>query len=335
MRRRSANPGSVLPGIALVGGLLAAPLFLPLYHVNLLTEVIVFALYAVSYNLLLGYAGLLSFGHAMFFGTGAYVTAVALAHLPGLSVGSVILLSVAAATLAGVVTGALLLRHKGSYFALLTLAFNALFYAVATKWHSVTGGDDGLSVNRPDLNLFGVHLDLSDITTFYYFALITVGALLWYCWHFTHTAVGRTVLLVRENEERMKFLGYDTNISRLLLFTFTGALAGCAGAYYALFFEFTSITAISIEMTTTVLLMTFIGGTGTFLGPVLGALVYTLLHDKLSDITDRWPLIMGLIFIVMVLYVPGGLSGLIVSIRDRLAGTAAKNAAQPLEGRNP
>ncbi|MBC7359728.1 MAG: branched-chain amino acid ABC transporter permease [Desulfacinum sp.] len=305
MRRRSANPGSVLPGIALVGGLLAAPLFLPLYHVNLLTEVIVFALYAVSYNLLLGYAGLLSFGHAMFFGTGAYVTAVALAHLPGLSVGSVILLSVAAATLAGVVTGALLLRHKGSYFALLTLAFNALFYAVATKWHSVTGGDDGLSVNRPDLNLFGVHLDLSDITTFYYFALITVGALLWYCWHFTHTAVGRTVLLVRENEERMKFLGYDTNISRLLLFTFTGALAGCAGAYYALFFEFTSITAISIEMTTTVLLMTFIGGTGTFLGPVLGALVYTLLHDKLSDITDRWPLIMGLIFIVMVLYVPG------------------------------
>ncbi|SHE53921.1 branched-chain amino acid transport system permease protein [Desulfacinum infernum DSM 9756] len=335
MRRRSGNPGSVFPGIALVGGLLAAPLFLPLYHVNLLTEVIVFALYAVSYNLLLGYAGLLSFGHAMFFGTGAYVTAVALAHLPGLSVGSAILLSVAAATLAGVVTGALLLRHKGSYFALLTLAFNALFYAVATKWHSVTGGDDGLSVNRPNLDFLGVHLDLSDITTFYYFALITVGALIGYCWHFTHTAMGRTVLLVRENEERMKFLGYDTNISRLLLFTFTGALAGCAGSYYALFFEFTSISAISIEMTTTVLLMTFIGGTGSFLGPVLGALVYTLLHDKLSDITDRWPLIMGLIFIVMVLYVPGGLSGLIVSIRERLAGTAGKNAAQPLEGRKP
>jgi len=227
----------------------------------------------------------------MFFGTGAYVTAVALANIPGLSPLEVILLALLAATAVGVITGVLLLRHKGSYFALLTLAFNALFYALATKWKSVTRGDDGLSVNRPPLDIGWIHLDLSDITTFYYFTLLTVGALIGYCWYFTKTAMGRTVLLVRENEERMKFLGYNTHISRLLLFTFTGALAGCAGAYYALFFEFTSITAISIDMTTTVLLMTFIGGTGNFFGPVLGALVYTVLHDILSGITDRWPLI--------------------------------------------
>jgi len=128
------------------------------------------------------------------------------------------------------------------------------------------------------------------------------------------------VLLMRENEERMKFLGYNTNISRLILFTFTGALAGLAGAFYTLHFQFVSQSAISVDMTTTVLLMTFVGGTGTFWGPILGALVYIIVQNYLSDITDRWPLFMGLIFILMVLLIPGGLSQIIHSIRDLFSG---------------
>jgi len=293
------------------------PLWFPPYQVTLVTEVIVFALYAVSYNLLLGYAGLLSFGHALFFGTGAYAAAVALNHIPGLSIFGAVVIAVIVTTVTGFVLGGLLLRHKGAYFALLTLAFNALFYAVATKWYSVTGGDDGLSVTRPDISLGIVDLNMSDITIFYYFTLIVVGLVILFSWYFTRTAMGRTVLLMRENEERMKFLGYNTNLSRLILFTFTGALAGFAGAFYSLFFQFTSISAISIDMTTTVLLMTFIGGTGSFTGPILGALVFTYLQDFLSDITDRWPIIMGLIFILMVLYVPGGLSGMLSSLKKR------------------
>ncbi|MBW1914446.1 MAG: branched-chain amino acid ABC transporter permease [Deltaproteobacteria bacterium] len=299
---------------------LVIPLWFPLYQVSLLTEVMVFSLYAISYNLLLGYAGLLSFGHAMFFGTGAYTAAIFLNQFPGLSIWGAILIPVFITTVVGLVIGSFLLRHKGAYFALLTLAFNALFYAIATKWHSITGGDDGLSVTRPDLNIGIARLDMSDITVFYYFTLIIIGLVALYCYYFTKTAMGRTVLLIRENEERMKFLGYNTNISRLLLFTFTGALAGFAGAFYALFFQFTSISAISIEMTTTVLLMTFIGGTGSLLGPVLGALVYTFIQDFLSDITDRWQLIMGLIFILMVLFVPGGLSEILFSLKSRLRG---------------
>jgi branched-chain amino acid transport system permease protein len=308
----------ILWGIFLLVVAVIIPLWFPPYQVNLLTEVIVFALYAISYNLLLGYAGLLSFGHAMFFGTGAYATAVALNHMPGLSIFSAVIIGVLVTTLTGLFVGSLLLRHKGAYFALLTLAFNALFYAVATKWYSLTGGDDGLSVYRPDINLGVVNLNMSDITIFYYFTLIIVGLVILFSWYFTRTAMGRTVLLMRENEERMKFLGYNTNLSRLILFTFTGALAGFAGSFYALVFQFTSISAISIDMTTTVLLMTFIGGTGSFVGPILGALVYTYLQDFLSDITDRWPLIMGAIFILMVLYVPGGLSGIFVSLKERL-----------------
>lgn len=294
------------------------PMALQKYHVNMLTEIIIFALYAVSYNLLLGYAGLLSFGHAMFFGTGAFATAVALIHIPGLSLWGAIGIAVVVTTATGFVIGGLLLRHKGSYFALLTLAFNSLFYAVATKWHAVTGGDDGLSITRPALNLGIATVKMAAISNFYYFTLVFAGAAMVFCWYFTRTAMGQTVLLMRENEERMKFLGYNTNISRLILFTFTGAVAGLAGAFYTLHFQFVSISAVSVDMTTAVLLMTFVGGTRTFWGPILGSFVYIILQNYLSDITDRWPLFMGLIFIFLVLLIPGGLSQIIVSIKDWL-----------------
>jgi branched-chain amino acid transport system permease protein len=288
------------------------------YQLALLTEMIIFALFAVSYNLLLGYAGLLSFGHAMFFGVGAYTVAIVLNRISGLSFFGAVLLSVMVTTLAGFAVGSLLLRHKGVPFALLTLAFNALFYAIATKWHNITGGDDGLSISLPDINIGFVHLQTGDITVFYCITLLIIGSTILFCWYFTHTAMGQTVLLMRENEERMKFLGYNTNISRLILFVFTGFLAGLAGTFYTLLFQFTSITAISIDMSTIVVLMVVIGGTGSFIGPIIGACVYIYLQDFLSDVTDRWPFIMGLIFIFMILYVPRGLSGLIDSLIERL-----------------
>lgn len=309
----------------------AMPLVLKQYHLNMLTEIIVFALYAVSYNLLLGYAGLLSFGHAMFFGMGAFTVAVSLIHIPGLSIWSALALALAMTTLVGFVAGGLLLRHKGSYFALLTLAFNSLFYAVATKWHTITGGDDGLSVTRPNLALGFTTVNLAGIESFYWFTLVIVGAAIVFCWYFTQTAMGQTVLMMRENEERMKFLGYNTNISRLILFTFTGAVAGLAGAFYTLHFQFCSQSAISVDMTTTVLLMTFVGGTGTFWGPMLGALVYIILQNYLSDITDRWPLFMGLIFVFMVLFIPGGLSQILQSARGLF--TRRRGPGKPMEAK--
>jgi len=307
-------PYLVIAALFAIG--IVMPFFIKKYHLNMLTEIILFALYAVSYNLLLGYAGLLSFGHAMFFGMGAFTVAVSLIHIPGLSMWNAVLMAVMMTTVVGFITGGFLLRHKGAYFALLTLAFNSLFYAVATKWHKITGGDDGLSITRPDLHLGFATIKMAALTNFYYVTLVVIGAAIVFCWYFTKTAMGQTVLLMRENEERMKFLGYDTNISRLILFTFTGALAGLAGAFYTLHFQFVSQSAISVDMTTTVLLMTFVGGTGTFWGPILGAFVYIIVQNYLSDITDRWPLFMGLIFILMVLLIPGGLSQIIHSIRS-------------------
>jgi branched-chain amino acid transport system permease protein len=321
-------------GVFLLIMVVVLPLSVKSYQINLVTEMIIFALFAVSYNLLLGYAGLLSFGHAMFFGTGAYATAVALIHIPGLPFFGAVAIATAVSTIVGFALGTLLLRHKGSYFALLTLAFNALFFAIAIKWHSVTGGDDGLSLNRPDINLGFAQLNMSDINTFYYVTLLVIGSIILYCWYFNRTAMGQTVLLMRENEERMKFLGYNASTTRLILFTFTAALAGLAGSFYALFFEFTSISAISVDMTTIVVLMTFIGGTGSFIGPVLGASVYIYLQDFLSDITDRWPLIMGIIFIMMVLYAPGGLSGIMVWLKERWSQRFRKKGKIGMEGQN-
>jgi branched-chain amino acid transport system permease protein len=308
-------------GIAILF-LLAAllPALLKKYHIHMLTEIIIFALYAVSYNLLLGYAGLLSFGHAMFFGLGAFMTAVAIIHLKGLGLLSAVLIGFGVTILAGFLIGSLLLRHKGAYFALLTLAFNSLFYALATKWHSVTGGDDGLSITRPALNLGFASISVASFTSFYYLTLVVIGAAIVYCWYFTQTAMGRSVVLMRENEERMKFLGYNTNVSRLILFSFTGAVAGLAGTFYTLHFQFVSISAISVDMTTAVLLMTFVGGTGTYWGPMVGALVYIVLQNYLSDITDRWPLFMGFIFVFMVLFIPGGLSRVLTDLRRRFSG---------------
>lgn len=308
----------VIIGLFVVGFIM--PAVLKQYYLNMLTEIIIIALFAVSYNLLLGYAGLLSFGHAAFFGLGAFTTAVSIIHIPGLSLWSAVLISVLITVVAGFVLGSLLLRHKGSYFALLTLAFNALFYAVATKWHSVTGGDDGLSITRPNLDLGFTTLSLSSLTSFYYLTLVIIGLAIVFCWYFTHTAMGRTVLLMRENEERMKFLGYNTNISRLILFTFTGAVAGLAGSFYTLHFQFVSIAAISVDMTTAIVLVVFVGGTKTFWGPILGAFVYTILQNYLSNITDRWPLFIGLIFILMVLFIPTGLSGVIMNVKQRFFG---------------
>ena len=298
------------------------------HQISLLTEIIIFSLYAVSYNLLLGFGGLLSFGHGMFLGVGAFTTGAMLQRIPGLPFFGYVFLGTLMATLIGLGVGCLLLRHKGAYYALLTLAFNALFYAIAIKWHAVTGGDDGMPVKRPNLHLGFVQLPMSDVIVFYYVTLVVIGCAVLFCWYFTKTAMGKTVLLLRENEERMQFIGYNPAVSRMILFTLTAFFAGLAGSFYALFFKFVGVDAIGIDMTTTALLMTFIGGTKDFFGPVLGAGFYIYFQNYLSNITDRWPLFMGILFVLMVLFAPRGLSGLIRSLVELFRKTGNGKATR-------
>jgi len=301
-------------GIAALVVLGWMPYMVPEYQLRLFTEVIIFSLFAVSYNMILGNAGLISFGHAMFFGFGAYSVADLINYLPGMPLLAAVALATILTTIVGFLVGCLLLRVSGTPFALLTLAFNALFYAIATKWDALTGGDDGVIISPPEINLGFMALDPNKSTDFYYLTLVIVGLALFACWYFTRTAMGRTTLLMRENEDRLRFIGYNTSLARLILFTVTAGLAGLAGSFYTLFYAFVSLETLSIEMTTTVLLMTFIGGTGHFAGPILGAGVYTYLQSYLSELTESWPLIMGVIFILMVMFTPGGLVGIIKSL---------------------
>ncbi len=243
---RKSGPAIFL--VFLAGALV--PVLAREYQVNLLTEVIIFALFAVSFNLLLGYGGLLSFGHAMFFGFGAFIAAISIVHMKGISLAGCLLIVVASSIVVGFAVGSLLLRLKGSYWSLLTMAFNALFYAIATKWQAVTGGDDGLSIARPAISLGFKTIKVNGVTSFYYLALVVIGAVIVFCWYFTHTAMGQTVILMRENEERMKFLGFNTALGRLILLGFSAGLAGLAGGFYALHFQFVSVSAVSLEMGT-------------------------------------------------------------------------------------
>ena len=295
---------------------LLSPVFFGPSQLMMLNEIMIFALYAMSYNLLLGYGGLLSFGHSVFLGFGAYITGVLLVHYPEFPFLALICISTLGTLLVGLTLGMFLLRQTGASFALLTMAIGGMFSTIALKWSDVTGGDDGICIFRPDINLYLCQLDTTNVTTFYYISLVIIGIATFCCWYFTRTSMGQTVLLIRENETRMQFLGYNAAISRLILFTVAAAFAGLAGSLYMLFIGTVAYDIISIQTSATALQITFIGGIGSFFGPWLGAAFYIYVQDLLSGITMRWPFFMGVIFILMVMFQREGLVGLLSRCRQ-------------------
>jgi branched-chain amino acid transport system permease protein len=300
-------------GIGLAVLLLAAPRLLTIVQTRMLTEIIYFSLFAVSFNLLFAYAGLLSFGHAAYFGLGAYVTAIALKNVSGMPLFAAILLGALAGAVGGAVIGFFCVRRKGSYFALLTLAFNQFLWAIAWKWREVTGGDDGIGgiVPKKPVDLGILSVDFTNVATKYYLTLVIVVICLAVGWYLMRTPFGNTVRVVKGNEERASFLGYNVNWSKLLIFTLSALFAGIAGSLFALFQDFVAPSAISLAMSTEVLFMAFLGGTGSFFGPILGAAIFVYFTDWISGITERWEFILGVLFIVLVLYFHQGFIGLI------------------------
>jgi branched-chain amino acid transport system permease protein len=258
--------------------------------------------------MMLNEGGMFSFGHAVYFGLGAYASVLGWLHIPGLSFISGILLGALTSALVAFILGAFLVRMSGTYFALLTLAFNQLIWAIVWKWRDVTGGDDGLG-KFPKPDLFGI--SMKNPVTFYYVALIIIGAGLYFCWYFTKTPMGNVALSVKSNEERAKFVGFNVQATKLIFLTILGFLAGISGALYAQFQEFIATSTIDGMMSTNVLFMAYIGGTGFFWGPIIGSGIFVYLSEYLSSFTDRWELILGLIFIAVVLFAPQGILGLI------------------------
>jgi branched-chain amino acid transport system permease protein len=304
-------------GAAVAVALLAAlPWALDAVRLRMAIEILYFGLFAVSFNLLFGYAGLLSFGHAATFGLGGYTVGLALKHLPGLPLLGALGLAALAGAAGGLVIGFFCVRLRGTYFALLTLAFSQFLYAVALKWRDVTRGDDGLTVVVPDIRLPGIGvLEMGQPRAFYWLALAVVLTCLWAAWRFTRTPLGNAVVLMRENDERAAFLGYNVFATKLIVFTVAATFAAISGALFASFQRLISPTALDLPIGTEVVFMAVLGGTGAFLGPFLGASIYILLQDWLSKTTERWPFLLGLLFVLIVLYAHDGLIGLAARLR--------------------
>jgi branched-chain amino acid transport system permease protein len=287
-------------------GLVIFPLILSRFQLRMITEIIILTLFAMTWKMMLNEGGMFSFGHAVYFGLGAYASVLGWLHIPGLSFLGGILLGALSAAIVAFILGAFLVRMSGTYFALLTLAFNQLIWAIVWKWRDVTGGDDGLGkFPKPDL----LGLSMKNPVTFYYVSALIICGCLFLCWYFTKTPFGNVAMSIKSNEERAKFLGFNVNASKMFFLTLMGFFSGVSGALYAQFQEFIATSAIDLGMSTNVLFMAYIGGTGFFWGPVVGSGVFVYLSEYLSSFTDRWEFILGIIFILVVLFAPQGILG--------------------------
>ena len=303
--RRNALIAAALVALYLV------PLGLDTLRLRVAIEILYFGLFAVSFNLLFGYAGMLSFGYAATFGVGGYAVGLIWKHLGAVPVPLAVLMGAAAGAIAGLFIGFFCVRLRGTYFSLLTLAFSQFLFAVALKWRAVTRGDDGLTVNPPDLTLpGGIVLHMGQAPHFYWFELTVVLVCLWLAWRFTRTPLGNAALLMRENDERAAFLGYNVFGTKLVVFTFASTLAAVAGALFASFQRLITPGAVDLGTGTEVVFMALLGGAGALLGPFLGTTVYILLQNWLSRATEHWPFVIGLLFVVMILFMHTGLIGL-------------------------
>lgn len=291
-----------------------APFFLSLFHLNLLSEILILAVFALSLNILVGFTGLVSLGHAAFFGVGAYTAGLVAQNISSnlfVSIGLAILLSAIVAA----VVGAFCMKVSGFYFLMLTLAFSQMIYSFIYQSTSLTGGSNGLS-GIPRVTLGGFQFS----NTVYVFYLVLVVFFLIYAGLrvLVSSPFGQVLIGIRENETRVKSMGYNTNLYKYTAFVIAGALGGLAGSLYTYFNGFIAPSDVYWTMSGAVLIMVLIGGAGTILGPVLGATLIVTLETLVSSYTDLWMLIVGAVFIIFVIFFPKGIVGIGHSIFHKL-----------------
>jgi branched-chain amino acid transport system permease protein len=277
---------------------------------SLATQVLIFGLFAVGFNLLYGYTGLLSFGHAAYYGLGAYGTGLALAKLKVTSLWLALGIGLGTAVVGGAVAGFFCLRRRGIYFAMLTLAFSQMLYFIAFHAADLTGGDDGLrGIPLHPLGLPGVSFSLHQPLAFYFFAYVLVVLAVASLKRILESPFGAVLQAIRENGDRAVACGYDINRIKLLSFVFSALFAGLAGGLDALRLTVVPVEALYWTTSGQVVIMTLLGGAGTFFGPFVGAATYLVLADRLSIFLEFWPLVIGVIFMAFVLFLPRGIWG--------------------------
>jgi branched-chain amino acid transport system permease protein len=288
---------------ALVTAVVAFPAVAGAYPVKLLQEILIWGVFAMSLDLLLGYAGMVSFGHSAFFGIGGYVAALALKSSPGAL--SALVVPALAAALAALVIGLFSTRVSGVYFIMLTLAFSQMFYAYAFQvaW---LGAEDGIiGVPRPTI----LGLNLGQATPFHLYLITLCALAMLLLWRVVRSPFGHVLRGIQENEGRMEAVGYAVRRYKLVAFVIAGTIGGVAGSLYTQLNLTISPDAFFWTTSGEALLMVIIGGTGTLWGAVLGAAAFILLQSLVSSYTERWMLILGATFILFVLFAPGGIVG--------------------------
>ena len=303
--------GVLITCAVILAGLVLLPLLESRYLIDLATEIMVYALFALSLNVIIGFSGNVSFGHAAYFAIGGYANAILLTTYGWplwISFPAAVLLSAAAAAF----VADFCTRLTDIYFAMLTLAFSMLVWAIAFKWRSVTGGDDGfVGVSVPAF--------IDGRVPFFYFTLVIVTISIALLWTICHSAFGQTLVAVRENLTRAGFIGVNTRMMRGLAFVVAGTFAGVAGAIFAMYNRGVYTESAFWTESAQVLIMTLLGGMYSFFGPAIGAVVLYVLERFANEYTEYWPTVLGTILLVIVLVLPEGLVGLARRLGARLA----------------
>ncbi len=288
---------------------------------SLASEVLIFGLAAMGCNLLLGFTGLLSFGQGIFFGLGSYTLALTLTRWP-LPMPLALLLAMIMGAIGAAIVGWVAIRQKGTYFVMLTLAFAQMFYFIAYTATGLTGGDNGLmDIPRPGITLLGRTLwPLTSPWQFYGFVATVFMAAFWLLLKVSRSTFGRTLLAVRDNEERAGAIGYNLKLLKLQAFVISGAVTGLAGALHAMMTGIAPLANAEYHTSEMILVMTVIGGTGNLFASVLGSAFYLLLADWFSTLWPRWLLLLGLVLMAISLWMQRGLWGLGETLWQRLRG---------------
>jgi branched-chain amino acid transport system permease protein len=330
-----AAPLVTVPMLGTMAVLASAPLWLQsvgLYQ-YLAVEIVIWMVFALAHNLLLGHGGMPSFGHGAFFGVGAYGFGLLQHHQGAGLIGGLAGAALAAALVGAVVAG-FISHRRGIYYALLTIAFGQVMWFIAMKWHSVTGGEDGLlKIARPPLQLAGHEWSLTSNEMFYNFVLAVFALIVVFLWRLVHSPWGRVLRAIKQNEMRASFVGYNVWLYKWTAFVVSAGISGIAGGLFAMAQNSAYPNVMSLHNSGFVVMMVLIGGgLVSFWGPVIGATVFILARDLLGAYTEAWLLWYGLLFMAIVLFKPEGIAGLWQSLQGwRRRSATVRPASAPTE----
>ncbi|MDF2619932.1 MAG: inner-rane translocator [Xanthobacteraceae bacterium] len=314
-----ARPSGLWAFLVILVAMAGLPFFASSYTLTLMVPFFGLAIALLGFNLLFGYTGLLSFGHAMFLGIGAYTAAVMTSKLGILSFELILLASIAAAAIVAIPVGFLCVRYTRIFFGMLTLAFGMLFHSILYKFYGLTGGDQGMRVLRP--LLFGMEAEGGKTAfltgPFYYYALGLLAVLGLVMWRIVQSPFGLHLQAIRENAQKASYLGVRVTRMRLAAFVISGIYGGVGGAILAITIGLADPEIVYWTQSGNLVFMAVLGGSGAFAGPVVGSLAFVLLQDAVMSHTQYWRFVMGSVLILLVVFFPGGLSGIASNVLNR------------------